>query len=274
MASSSCEEGMKKKNSAIQWSAGLVAILALILGYLFASNPLLSNLTANRKTQDDSSFTCIQHNDVLDEVLNQYASLFPTHWKHNELIAYKNHCLRVLSFAVHHYLNGTDTTNDPRSIDLMAMALAYHDLALWMTVNETAGTTNGAGVLDYLDPSVQLMKWDQAQLVPASPIPILEEDDMEMVTEMILQHHKFTPWTAAEGKGQKIEAFVNAIRCADWADATLGVVRFGGLSLDYMAYVYRHVPEAGFHETLGMMTSRLSPTSWSDQLKILRILKW
>lgn len=273
----------------MRWSTGLVAILALVLGYVYTSNPLLSN--SHHTTEDDPSFSCIQQNDVLDAVLNQYASFFPTHWKHNELIAYKNHCLRVLSFAVHHYLNNTSFSKDPRSIDLMALAMAYHDLALWVTFNATMGTTNGSGTLDYLDPSVQLMKWDQDQLVQAqntkkdeseSVSPILRispEDDLEIGTQIILQHHKFMPWTAEaqspnEGHTQKMEALVNAIRCADWADATLGVVRFRGLSLNYMAYVYRHLPEAGFHETLGLLTSRISPTSWLDRLEILRILKW
>lgn len=277
---------IKTKNSALRWSVGLVAILALILGYVFTSNPLLSNTRVRREATDDPSFTCLQQNDVLDTVLNQYAAFFPTHWKHNELVAYKNHCLRVLSFAVHHYLNNTAFSKDSRTIDVMALALAYHDLALWVTFNATVGTTTGAGTLDYLDPSVQLMKWDQEQLLKAQkangeeseamlPIPILAEDEMELATEIILQHHKITPWTAkSAGHTEKLEAIVNAIRCADWADATLGLVRFRGLSLKYMAYVYHHLPEAGFHETLGLLTSRISPTSWVDRLSILRILKW
>jgi hypothetical protein len=275
----------KKKNSAMRWSAGLVAILALALGYVYTSNPLLSG----RTWQEDPRFSWIEQNDMLDAVLNQYASFFPTSSKHNELVAYKNHCLRVLTFTVHHYLNNTPYSKDPHSIYVMALALAYHDLALWVTVNATLGTKSGLGRLDYLDPSVELMKWDQAQLRQvqkanpdefASPIPILAKEDLKLATEIILQHHKVTPWTT-EGQGpnkehsQKMEALVNAVRCADWADATLGVIRFGGLlSLDYMAYVYRQLPDAGFHETLGRMASRLSPTSWWNRLKLLRILKW
>ena len=239
----------------------------------------------------DPSFQYIEQNDVLDAVLNHYSTYFPSHLKHNEILAYKNHCLRVLTFAVHHYLNGSAYIEDTHAVDIMAMALAYHDLALWVTFNATVGMANGAGTLDYLHPSVQLLKWDQEQWmkrqsenpedasIAVSPIPILSDYEIELVMEMILQHHKVTPWKrmAAETNtesSEKMEALVNAIRCADWADATMGVVRFHGLSLKYMAYVYHHLPESGFHETLTLLTSRISPASWWDRRKILRILKW
>jgi hypothetical protein len=202
----------------------------------------------------------------------------------------------VLSFATYHYLK--DKSNvDSHAINLMAIALAYHDLGLWVTVDEGTATNDGIGTLDYLDPSVKLFLYDQKQLAKTNPpqenkeskttvtsiIPILSDYEIEIVTEIIVQHHKLTPWnwkntnasiTYDDTSIKYMELLVNAIRCADWADATMGIVRFNGLSIQFMDYLYRRVPESGFHETLLILTSRLSPLSYLQRLHILRILKW
>lgn len=166
-------------------------------------------------------------------------------------------------------------------LNVVALAVAYHDIALWTD-----------GVLAYLDPSVAVMEREiptkdgkrgkklESQIWASSSLPSFKMSDLATAREIILQHHKFTSWEppSLEGKAPADvplvdAALVNAVRRGDWADATLGIVKSGMPPL-YLEAVYDAIPEANFHRMLLGMGGRLSPNSLIGQLDVLKILKW
>ena len=179
--------------------------------------------------------------------------------------------------------------------NILGMALAYHDIALWTDE-----------VLDYLEPSAsrlqervtqEIMTWqaegDEGTAGPIPPENVLHwsaslEVDVAMAKAIILQHHKFTDYDVRADKElysplandeddhstvTMMNAMVNAVRKADWADATMGIIRFG-LPQDLLVAAYAAILEAGFHNLLLNFRSRLSPESLRGQLDVLKILKW
>jgi len=167
--------------------------------------------------------------------------------------AYRNHCLRVLTFT-QFFIPPSVFEVYPNAMNIVSMALAFHDVALW---------TDGA--LDYIDPSVAQMElhvrkegiWDQEQI--------------DIAKEIILWHHKVTPYNG--GSSEAINDIVNAVRKADWADASWGVIRWN-LPAPLFEAAYQKIPEAGFHMILAGMGARLSPDSYLGQLAPLKIFKW
>lgn len=103
---------------------------------------------------------------------------------------------------------------------------------------------------------------------------------MATAREIILQHHKLTDWRNSNDNNSGAAAalidakLVNAVRKGDWADATMGLVRFDGLPAALLETAYAQVPDAGFHRLLLQMGPRLSPDSLLGRLDILKILKW
>ena len=185
-----------------------------------------------------------------------------------DYVPYRNHVLRVLSFA--HYHLGDAVT--PRAIELAALALAYHDIGLW-----------SHSELDYLEPSVEAFVQDLARAIvehtaaeaaaaneeeetPAKPVDPLTEfmvpltqSETATIKEIIWEHHKFTTYSSSdEGVDDNL---VNAVRKGDWADATVGAVRYG-LPASCLEAAYKAVPEAGFHMMLAEMGQRLRPNSF------------
>jgi hypothetical protein len=225
-------------------------------------NPLLFRMRTTDVSADD--FSIVREHPVLDAVLQQHSVELGDDYE-----AYRNHCLRVLSFAVHHLDGDKDETPDERSVGIIAYALAYHDLGLWT-----------ANALSYLDPSVAIMEQEtkerqknqNADDESDSIIPIFTEAEMELAKQIILQHRKITDWVDG-GDGDEGAAIVNAVRKADWADATMGIVRYG-LPASNLQAAYDAIPEAGFHAVLVGMGKRLSPDSVFRRLDVLRIFKW
>ncbi|CAK4245047.1 unnamed protein product [Aphanomyces euteiches] len=127
---------------------------------------------------------------------------------------YRNHIYRVLTYSLH-YLHG-----DEKHRETIAMALVYHDIGLW------TDKTNA-----YLKPSI-----DRA-------VEKVSNEDVELVQNIIYYHHKVTPF---HGKNERI---VNAVRKADWIDATMGYVHFS-MPRRHMKTVNDAISEAGFHMTL------------------------
>ena len=85
-------------------------------------------------------------------------------------------------------------------------------------------------------------------------------------------------WTATyrhvnATKLQHFDDVVNAVRKSDWADATVGLIRFG-LPQSFLGEAYKTIPEAGFHNVLLNMAPKLSPDSVVGQMEVLKILKW
>ena len=221
---------------------------------------------------------------ILDSILERYRDdgIIGT----GDYDKYRNHCRRVLAFASYFYENGIGSEGGAaasdqdemkvkkkaRDMDIMAFAAAYHDIALWTD-----------GRLDYLDPSVAVMERD-IESGSIGDVISLSPTEKETAVQIILQHHKVTEWSARSTKiapasssatpGIEPDALVvNAFRKADWADATVGLIRWG-LPADLFEAAYNKIPEQGFHKMLSNMGARLSPDSLVGQLDVLKILKW
>ena len=298
----------------------LILLIAIQAGLLVHYNPLLfgrkvsvsssstrsssgeSNNNNKAKNADVASFHVYTEHPVLDQHLTalQLAAQIPE----SDFVAYRNHCLRVLSFAVYHLGQQTaaaaaaaadEEKNNLlfptiQDINVMALALAYHDVGLW----------SDGGALDYLEPSVEQLEKSVKQAAAAaddddddsntsSKKPVLQwsERDLATAREIILQHHKLTEWkpsttttttTADNDDSSSLLLLVNArlvnhVRRADWADATMGLIRFG-LPATHLQLAYEKLPDAGFHAMLAGFGARLSPNSFLGRLQVLKIFKW
>jgi hypothetical protein len=262
-----------------------VFVAALAVAFVF-SNELLFGLKAGGGGITPEQQAWIQ---PYDEVLSRYLDKHK-HQIGDDFVPYRNHCLRVMAFARYFLAQDGIKEVDARTHNIMAMALAYHDIALWTD-----------GKLDYLAPSVaQLEKRigeemnlsQQAEgdegtgFVPRHLHWSMYEQDSQVAKTIIIQHHKFTAYTvptiAASNENnnnnksepiEHMEQIINAIRKGDWADATMGLIR-NGMPQSYLIAVYEAIPEAGFHNILANFGSRLSPHSLTGQLEVLNILKW
>jgi hypothetical protein len=220
--------------------ATFVYLIIILIAIFVKRNPLLFG----RSVIDDNTDHVLQTtNSVLDYHLNIFREEIG-----NDYQAYRNHCLRVLTFATHH----CGEYCKEREINLMAMALAYHDIALWSDKQ-----------MSYLEPSAKQMHshandggedWTEEEMITAH--------------EIVMQHHKLTEWKGERGDGR----LINSVRKGDWADATIGVIRFG-LPASLLEDTYRRIPESGFHMVLSGMGRRLSPHSVRGQLAVLNIFK-
>lgn len=152
---------------------------------------------------------------------------------------YRNHVLRVLSYAMH-FLGAADARRQ-----LVETALAYHDLGLWT-----------AGDLAYLEPSETLALQDNA----AHGWGL----DPDILKACIHWHHKLFPYRGPDAD------VVNAVRRADWIDATQGKVRHG-VPRDQIAIVEAAIPTEGFHETLSRLAGDLNGgKTIGGMLKVIR----
>lgn len=215
-------------------------IAAAFIAVFIQSNPMLFGISVSNGTTNHTVYT---NNSVLDYHLGIFREEIGDDYE-----AYRNHCLRVLTFAKYH----CGDSCGQREVDLMAMALAYHDIGLWSDKQ-----------MSYLDPSAKQMysnandgsdEWTEDELITAH--------------EIVMQHHKVTKWNGIKGDA----TLINSVRKGDWADATVGVIRFG-LPADLLENAYNQVPEAGFHMVLAKMGGRLSPDSIMGQLAVLKIFK-
>ena len=253
--------------NALAFTNVILLIVAVAVGFFIRSNPILFGLNSG-KVPSNEEFMIYRDHPLMDFILNLHRSELGEDYE-----PYRNHCLRVLSFAVHH-LGGSDNLQRG-DLDIMAIALAYHDIALW---------TDGA--LSYLEPSVAVMeremmksRFKSVTLKEAGehekeekPLFSLSANEIATVREIILQHHKYREWTPEEGNPADAR-LVNAARKGDWADATVGVIRYR-LPASYLQAAYTAIPEAGFHMVLAGMGKRLSPESLIGQLDVLQIFKW
>ena len=89
--------------------------------------------------------------------------------------------------------------------------------------------------------------------------------------QIIMQHHKLTNFKRL---GHAENALINAVRKADWADATMGLIRFG-LPAALLEAAYDEIKEDGFHSILMGMDSILSPgNKLNGTIQVLKIFKW
>lgn len=282
----------------------LASFCGVAVALFITSNRMLFGLSTGRLSEEHTAFIKPK-NDELNYYLEKHHKQIGA-----DFVPYRNHCLRVMAFT-RYFLAQDNIELPPRTFTVIAMALAYHDIALW---------TDGA--LNYLDPSVDQMNMRVTEEMQRSKqqegddasvyVPKMldwsnfMEEESEIAKAIILEHHKLTSYThkanettTAKKKKKKkkkgnndngdnnkdqssnkkaplkveyINEIVNAVRKADWADATMGVVRFG-LPQSVLGAAYEAIPEAGFHNILMDMGGRLSPDSLIGQMDVFKILK-
>lgn len=154
---------------------------------------------------------------LLDEILETWRSPLG-----DDFAGYQNHCYRVLNFCL------ALTGDCPDALPKVAIAVAFHDLGIW--VNHT---------WDYLPPSEQLAR------------EYLVGTDREWWNEEIIAaieyHHKMTPYK------DRPDWLVEAFRKADLIDVSKGIFKFG-LSSAFVGEVLVQFPNAGFHKRLVAFT--------------------
>lgn len=231
----------------------IAKVLFVAIAIFVRWRPYLFGVKSPRHLADDN-LEIFKKSEDLDRFLAVYAKDIGA-----DLIPYRNHCLRVLSFSVHHLKTTFGASKDfiRQNTELVAAILAYHDIALWTDE-----------ILDYLDPS-----WERFQR-DFSEGGTWTVEQMNIAKEAILQHHKVTSWSSSApdpNRRREEEMLVNAIRMGDWVDASFGVFTCG-LAVGNIAAVFDAIPEEGFHR-VGMGT-RLSPDSLVGRLDPLKIFKW
>jgi hypothetical protein len=165
---------------------------------------------------------------LLDELLQHHASALG-----NDFTAYRNHTYRVINFC------SAFSTDDPVSLEKMAIAAAFHDMGIW-----TEKT------FDYLPPSERLAQAYLARNRKAHWAP--------EIGAMIHEHHKITRYPS------RPDWLVEAFRRADLIDLSLGIITFG-LPRRFVNEVRSAFPNAGFHRRLiqlslmRLVTHPLSP---------------
>eukprot|EP00656_Telonema_subtile_P034806 TRINITY_DN38841_c0_g1_i3.p2 TRINITY_DN38841_c0_g1~~TRINITY_DN38841_c0_g1_i3.p2 ORF type:complete len:131 (-),score=32.95 TRINITY_DN38841_c0_g1_i3:31-423(-) len=119
-----------------------------------------------------------------------------------------------------------------------------HDIALWTDA-----------VLNYVGPSAdRVEKALGGQMTP---------EQLQMVRDMVVYHHKITAFTGPHADT------VNAVRRADWVDASMGFIRHG-MSRANVAAVQGAIPNEGFHDTLMGFGPRLHGSDWFSIVNELR----
>jgi len=150
---------------------------------------------------------------LVDDILSSHAQALGP-----DLKAYRNHATRVLHF-VFAIAPQLQNTAQP-----LLIAGAFHDLGIW-----TART------FDYLEPSSKLA---HDFLAAQGLEPLWPEVDL------IIQHHHQLRTYAGP-----FEASVEAFRCADLVDLSLGLIR-AGLKPEFIRAVRAQFPSAHFHKRL------------------------
>lgn len=255
---------------------------SIYLGQWLRQNPmLLGRSLGEERLPSNETFPIYTSHPALDAVLEHHREAFGDSGDYEK---YRNHCLRTLSFAAY-FLKRYSRYEEHVPTQLMnvvAMAIGYHDIALW-----TKGTLN------YLEPSVATMLEDFApgnedkdDALPAKMPMTFYATDLETARYIITEHHKYSLWAPEEEEDDDDTSttkttttaptvnaqVVNAVRKADWTDFTMGVIKHG-MPASYVEKAYQVHPEAGFHVMLMGMGSRLSPNSILGQLEVLKIFK-
>lgn len=258
-----------------------VAGIAILAGVFVANNRMLLGLSTGT-LQDEFIPFITTKDDVLDYYLEKYQKQIGHDYE-----AYRGHCLRVLTFTKY-FLSLDNIRLEPREFHIISMALAYHDIGLWidnkLNYLELSVTEMNRRVVEEMALSKQEGEGDNG--APYIPIRFhwsTFEEDKDIASAIILEHHKFTTYNYSKNQNEQNRQqpvalenkneIVNAVRKADWADATMGIIRFG-LPQNLLEAAYNVIPDAGFHSLLLNMGSRLSPNSLTGQMEVLKILKW
>ncbi|WP_170421504.1 phosphohydrolase [Ruegeria arenilitoris] len=180
----------------------------------------------------------IDHSDRVERLFEPYREALG-----DDYLAYRGHVYRVITFAMH-FLDG-----DEEARPMVETALVYHDIGLW-TEHDLA----------YLEPSEAHALADNEKFGWGL--------DPQLLKDAIHWHHKVFPY---RGLNQRI---VEAIRKADWIDATEGKIR-KGLTKAQVKAVQDAIPSYGFAEVLQRLAGDLGGNKLSGNLRVLRrVFKW
>lgn len=155
----------------------------------------------------------------------------------DDLTSYRNHAYRVANLCLAFSSGGL------AQLERIATAAVFHDLGIWTD-----------HTFDYLHPSVRLAR--------AHLIGLGKEEWTPGITEMILQHHKISPY-----RGDRL---VEQFRCADWVDISKGLITFG-LSRKRVNEILAMWPDAGFHKRLVLLGLRRLLTHPWNPLPMVRL---
>jgi len=176
--------------------------------------------------------------EALDAHLSSFRDSIPS----SDYAGYRGHLLRVLSYTLHFLKGSPDVKNFRRLIEI---ALVYHDVGLWTDKK-----------LDYLQPSFdRFLEAHESEF---------SKEEKQLVHDIIIYHHKFTDFQGPHAD------IVNAVRKADWIDASMGLIR-NGMSKDNVAKAFSKIPVNGFYDTLLNMGPRIHGNdvlSWFQVFKI------
>ena len=150
----------------------------------------------------------------------------------DDFTAYRNHTYRVVNFCVALF------PAEFAQLEKISIAAAFHDLGIWTD-----------RTFDYLQPS--------ARLACAHLRRIGRDDWTSEMTEMILQHHKLSPYRSRR------QWSVEPLRRSDLLDVSLGLITFG-LRRNVVKEIYATWPTAGFHKRLVQLgLARLRTHPWN-----------
>lgn len=213
-------------------------VIALVLAFIISSK---------KKTNKALLRSIEIHNNSrhLEERLTKYRDLIGGDYE-----GYRNHIYRVLTYSLH-YLN-TDSVHFAdvkKFISVIEEALVFHDIGLWTDKQ-----------LSYLEPSSFRAK--------EALRDVYSEEELKLLHNIIFWHHKVTDF---EGEHADI---VNAVRKADWIDATRGLVNFG-MPNSLISEVNAALSESGFHRTLVEIGPRYYGYNiYKIVTELVTILKW
>lgn len=185
-----------------------------------------------------ADITIIDQSDRVEALFDPYRDIIG-----DDLPAYRGHVYRVITFAMH-FLDG-----DEAARPLVETALVYHDIGLW--------TENA---LAYLEPSEAHALNDNEKHGWGL--------DPQLLRDAIHWHHKVFPY---RGPNQRI---VEAVRKADWIDASDGMIR-KGLSKAQVKAVQDAIPNYDFGAVLQRLAGDLGGNKLAGNLRVLRhVFKW
>ena len=229
-----------------------ILLVAIVVGYLYQHSPWLfgQKLPSRGPKQEEKYKVLTNIADLDDELFPLSKTLGPNFGP------YRNHCQRVLTFT-YYFLPDEEFEKQPKVMELAAIALAYHDIGLWVD----------GGQLDYLEPSADKLWKDLHDNKGFTP------HELDLMKEIILQHHRLTEYPSNNKWTSTENAIIESVRKADLADFTLGVFRHD-LPPQLVQQTLEQIPNLGFHQMLMGMPSKLSPGNLKGQLDILKIFKW
>lgn len=155
-----------------------------------------------------------------------------------DIDAYRGHLYRMANFT--RYL----TPDKESALEPIAVAGFFHDLDFILNRNP-----------HYLEPSAKAAEAYLRENRRDALIPL--------VTDMIVWHHKLTPYKGEHGE------LVEHFRQADLVDLSLGVIRCG-IDRAFIREAKRAFPNAGFHKRLAAV---LIPHALTHPFKPLPMLR-